>query len=556
MLKARFPRSVRTQPDTDIRDSSAAPTGTADLLALSRTEATLDDIALEIARLSADGDGFEVAEVLRVDASGVWERVAIAPEGREDEAEITVAPGDAAQRAVDQEAPSWAGETLAVPLIVDGSAWGVLRVSRGRGERSDAAVERVASLAQIGALLLGYKDAQTRLERVAANDPLTGLPNEHNFVEQLKRELKRATRTGSGLAVAVCEIDQLARVLDEQGPAAADAMIAEIGDSLDTLVRSHEMIARLDDDTFGWILVGVDPETAGGAAQRAMRAISNSASTMSIGVADIAYASEPHGLLERAREALGWVRVVGGGSIAHYSPDGPVTGGRTPNTIEQRVGSGASRAPRVALLRTLHTVDPAMGRHSERVGDLSARIAMAMGWSDTLISAIRDAALLHDIGMLCIPDEILNKPGKLTESEYARVRQHAVLGAEMAAKILMPAQAAWIRGHHERWDGTGYPDALRGEQIPEGAAIIALADAWDTMTAARTYAAMLSAEEALEEVRRATGTQFAPTAADAIERVILEGESPGDAAAAAAESFAAFMSEGEKMTIRTTDHRP
>jgi HD-GYP domain-containing protein (c-di-GMP phosphodiesterase class II) len=126
---------------------------------------------------------------------------------------------------------------------------------------------------------------------------------------------------------------------------------------------------------------------------------------------------------------------------------------------------------------------------------------------------------LHDIGMLCISAEILNKPGRLTEEEFSRVKQHTELGAEMAGKIVMPAQAAWIRGHHERWDGAGYPDGLEADEIPEGAAILALADAWDSMTMARTYAVMRTREDALTEVRREAGFQFSPAAVDGLERV-------------------------------------
>jgi HD-GYP domain-containing protein (c-di-GMP phosphodiesterase class II) len=210
--------------------------------------------------------------------------------------------------------------------------------------------------------------------------------------------------------------------------------------------------------------------------------------------------------------------------IADYSHEGPISSSGTGIIdIRRKMGSTKSRAPIAALLRTLEAVDPAASRHSERVGEFAAQIALEMGWSETLIGAIRDAGCLHDIGMLCIPDEILKKPGALTESEFARVKQHTELGADMAGKIIMPAQAAWIRGHHERWDGAGYPEGLAGGQIPEGAAIVGLADAWDSMTAARTYAALRSKDEALAEIRGVAGSQFSPAAVEALERLLDAG---------------------------------
>jgi HD-GYP domain-containing protein (c-di-GMP phosphodiesterase class II) len=135
---------------------------------------------------------------------------------------------------------------------------------------------------------------------------------------------------------------------------------------------------------------------------------------------------------------------------------------------------------------------------------------------------------VHDVGKIAVPDAILFKPDRLTPDEFRRVTAHAALGAEIVADVLSGAQVAWVRGHHERWDGQGYPDRLAGESIPEGARILTLADAWDVMTSERPYGVPLSREDALAECRRCSGAQFWPAAVEALERSIEEGHLPSD----------------------------
>jgi len=135
--------------------------------------------------------------------------------------------------------------------------------------------------------------------------------------------------------------------------------------------------------------------------------------------------------------------------------------------------------------------------HSERVAKLAERLALTLAWTTKRARALHTSALLHDVGKIGIPDTILLKPGRLTPDEYEQLKRHAEIGAYIAAEVLEDEQVTWIRGHHERWDGTGYPDQLHGEQIPQGAQLLALADAWDVMTEARSYKATKSIEDAL-----------------------------------------------------------
>lgn len=141
---------------------------------------------------------------------------------------------------------------------------------------------------------------------------------------------------------------------------------------------------------------------------------------------------------------------------------------------------------------------------------MAVRLALELDWGTGRTRLLREAAVLHDVGKIAVPDAVLTKPGPLTEDEFALVREHPVRGAEIVAEALSPEQVAWARGHHERHDGGGYPDGLTGGSVPDGAAILALADAWDAMTSNRPYRPSLTPARALEICRRESGAQFAP----------------------------------------------
>ena len=162
--------------------------------------------------------------------------------------------------------------------------------------------------------------------------------------------------------------------------------------------------------------------------------------------------------------------------------------------------------------------DDDTGRHTERVGTMSAEIAMVLGHSPEDVSLIRRAAPLHDVGKIGIPDALLLKPSLLTEQEMAVMRTHTVIGASIlggSAAPLLQLAAVIARSHHERWDGKGYPDGLAGENIPLVGRILAVADTFDALTNDRPYRSAVSAAAALHEIADHSGTQFDPKAAEA-----------------------------------------
>jgi diguanylate cyclase (GGDEF)-like protein/putative nucleotidyltransferase with HDIG domain len=180
-----------------------------------------------------------------------------------------------------------------------------------------------------------------------------------------------------------------------------------------------------------------------------------------------------------------------------------------------------STAAMESLSATVDARDSYTAGHSRRVQQLALAVGREIGLSQAELDLLGHAALFHDIGKLAIPDAILLKPASLTGEEWALMQRHADEGARIIDRLgfLQDAVPA-IRHHHERWDGTGYPDRLKGEEIPLGARIIHVADALDSMLTTRIYRAARPAHEAIEELRRAAGTQFCPRTVSALERIL------------------------------------
>jgi putative nucleotidyltransferase with HDIG domain len=175
-----------------------------------------------------------------------------------------------------------------------------------------------------------------------------------------------------------------------------------------------------------------------------------------------------------------------------------------------------------ALCRALESRDPGTHRHAQRVERYALALSREYGITDqALLDAIRSAALLHDIGKLAIPDDLLHKPASLSASEYDSVKQHAVIGADLLAAVPGTGPLALIvRHHHENWDGTGYPDRLRAESIPLGSRVLAVVDCFDALHSPRPYREPLAPEVAVAMIRERRGTMFDPQIVDVFLRIM------------------------------------
>ena len=199
--------------------------------------------------------------------------------------------------------------------------------------------------------------------------------------------------------------------------------------------------------------------------------------------------------------------------------------------LKEEVGVQTARADNlslqmmIALSKTVDAKDHYTNGHSGRVAGYAAEIARRMGKSKAEQDKIYEMGLMHDIGKIGVSEEIINKPGRLTDEEFLTIKKHTVIGYDILQSITeMPDLAVGARSHHERFDGTGYPDGLAGEAIPEAARIICVADCYDAMTSTRTYSKPKTPTAVRAELERCSGTQFDPEIAKIMISMIDEDE--------------------------------
>ena len=418
---------------------------------------------------------------------------------------------------------------LAASVSVGQTPWGALTVAARRPHAFDPrAQEALGSYAELIATAAANAEDRQRLENQPGADLLTGLPNHVAFRERLREEVSRARRHRRPLTVAIADVDGLRAMNDRGGHKAGDVVLRDVADLLRSSLREEDVVSRLGADDFGILLVESDRATALVALERVRRLVARTPlghglqATISIGLAELDGAPTGDDLLGAAEAALHWSRAHGPDRSWVYDPDvaRDLTAGARRPALER---SRAVRGLR-ALARAIDAKDPATAEHSERVAALAGRLATVRGWSPEHIERLREAALLHDVGKIGLPDPVLLKSGPLDERETALVRDHPALGAQIAADVLDHEQVEWIAGHHERPDGGGYPRGLSGEAISEGAALLALADAWDSMVSHRSYSGPRDVEEALAECRALIGAQFTEDAVEVLEILHDRGE--------------------------------
>jgi len=508
--------------------------------------ATLRDVA-ELA-------GREVAELMDLDVGVVVafepgvDRVRVIGQGAApgalmpaQPAHVTIHPGSAIDRIRHTRRPERFDERraltlsmppftqrVAAPIVTEARLWGAMIVCTARTDDLPADTEaRLLGFAELMGMAIANADAQTRLVVQATTDPLTGLVNHRAFHERLREETAVARRQDRDLSLAVFDLDRFKQVNDTLGHVGGDVVLAETARRMAGAARAGEILARIGGDELALLMPGVSGDQAHAAAERIRRAVTArpfdlaGAMTISAGVCDLSQTDDPEELLRLADGALYWAKAHGRDACVRYSPQ--VVEELSATERADRLEHARALAALGALAKAIDAKDPATIRHSERVAALACELAVESSWSPGDIARLHDAALVHDVGKIGVPDAVLSKPGRLTDAEYEVIKRHADLGARIVAGMLDAQQTAWVRGHHERHDGRGYPDGLAADVISEGARLLALADAWDAMTGARVYSEAMSPDDALAEVRRCDGAQFHPDAVAALERVAARG---------------------------------
>jgi diguanylate cyclase (GGDEF)-like protein len=347
-----------------------------------------------------------------------------------------------------------------------------------------------------------------QLTEISRTDPLTGSLNRRGFEQQLDAEIADSTRSGQPLGVLMIDLDDFKQVNDTLGHAAGDELLCWTVAELRASIRGTDSIGRLGGDEFAVLLRNAGRAEAVRKAESLRRTLGERVSA-AIGVASFpADGIDQPELLRQADNAV-------------YESKGE----------RRRPESNAKRDLSWAAVMA-HAVDLRMGgSHSTHVAELASATARALGWDAPAIGMLRLAAMLHDIGNVSIPDGILGKPGPLGPRELDEVRRHSEVGAQLVARVegLEPI-VPWIRHVHERCDGTGYPDGLASEAIPEASRILLVADAYMAMTSGRAYRRAVTPSAALAELRRCAGRQFDPRCVEGLARA-LESERPAGALA-------------------------
>jgi diguanylate cyclase (GGDEF)-like protein len=386
------------------------------------------------------------------------------------------------------------GSALTIGLLLAAFLFFYRRSSKARREAMQLAREAQDLASQNESLAASAT-------REARTDALTGLGNRRALSDYLASELP----IGPGepeLALALFDLDGFKQYNDTFGHPAGDSLLARLGGRLQSAVGASASAYRMGGDEF-CVLAKIEPAESELLVQRGARALHEVGEGFRIECS--------YGLSLLPAEAA-------------TAEEGLQLSDR--RLYEDKVGrSSAGRQSADVLLEVMNERSPDLREHIRGVAAQAAATAERLGLAPHEVSRVALAAELHDIGKAAIPDSILNKPCDLDHGEVEFMRSHTVIGERivLAAPSLAPLSEL-VRSSHERFDGGGYPDALRGPEIPRGAAIIAVCDAFDAMVGGRPYRDAIGVEEATEELRRCAGTQFEPAVVDAFLGVLADSE--------------------------------
>ena len=340
---------------------------------------------------------------------------------------------------------------------------------------------------------------------LAGTDSLTGLGNRRSLVADLERRAAEATRE-QPLVLTLFDLDGFKAYNDSYGHPAGDTLLARLGQRLGAAAATVDGTAyRMGGDEF-CVMATPGPGSDETVARACLEALTEAGEGFSIGAS--------HGTVVMPDE--------------HADPTSALRAADQRMYANKSLGrSSAGRQSADVLLRLLSERSLGGGRRLDDAMGLCDSVGRQLGLADPDRETAVQAAALRNVGKTAIPDTILGKASSLDDDEWAFMRRHTIIGERiLGAAPALAAVARLVRSMHERFDGSGYPDALAGDAIPLGSRIVSVCDAFDAMTSERPYRAAMSREDALEELRRCAGTQFDPLVVGAFERAVRTAPAP------------------------------
>jgi diguanylate cyclase (GGDEF)-like protein len=383
-----------------------------------------------------------------------------------------------------------------------------------------------------------------QVEARATHDRLTGIANRETLLTTLVAEVERASRHHSWLSVAFIDIDRFKPINDTYGHNSGDAVLRQVASLIAGNIRASDMFGRYGGEEFMLILPETPHDEAVVLAEKLRNLIMQQPLviagkerlrvTISIGIAgDVGSQLQVDALVDQADAAMYAAKSLGRNRTYLYravDEGAPVR--RAPISAEHRaaataIGQWANDTATEALASVLAPQPHHRGRPSDMIASLATGIALELGLPADEIERIRVASLLHDLGKLAVPPEILDKPTALSDSEWQAIGEHPRIGQVILEQASGLREAIpVVLHHHERFNGGGYPHGLKGNEIPMGARIVSVADAYHAMVHDRPYKTALSHDQALAELRSNAGTQFDPEVVNAFCVVYAEGVPP------------------------------
>ncbi|MHB0914411.1 MAG: diguanylate cyclase [Thermoleophilia bacterium] len=363
----------------------------------------------------------------------------------------------------------------------------------------------------------------------ALTDGLTGLYNQRHFYTRLAEEIERAARSQKPLSMIFCDLDQFKAFNDTNGHALGDKALSETARIITESKRAIDVAARYGGEEFAIILPDTDSSGAQIIAHRIRRRVAelsleskgrgSVSLTVSLGVASYpADATGAQDLVDKADWSMYFSKRHGRNRVTLFHEEADEYGNLS---LEDLVREEFHMAAAQAIAISAGSRDNRDKEHSESVARLAATIATAYNLGEDEVLQVRLAGLLHDIGLVSVPADIINKREALNEDEWSRIREHPEIGSEILRHISsLEGFLPVVRHHHEHYDGAGYPDGLSRDEIPLGARIIAVADAYQAMISDRPYRAAKTPEAALMEIQKGAGKQFDPTVVDLFVRMM------------------------------------